>query len=77
MYYPLSFEITLEYDEREVEDLLELLENLGAVYRYVGGPLYYLFIPEEFNQAPFEQILLDCDSVTKVIHLSLGAVRNP
>lgn len=64
--WSLVFEISSEYDEREVENLLELLENLGAFYSHINGPSYRLFIPENFKCDLFYQTLLDCRSVGSV-----------
>jgi len=59
----LAFELGEPYDEREVEDLLELLQSRGADYKRDQGARYHLFIPLGMDYKPFYETLKDCSSV--------------
>lgn len=64
--WAFEFRISGNYDERQVEELLELLEMRGAYYKHQGGPTYKLHVPEPLDYKPFYQTVLDCESVSWV-----------
>lgn len=64
--WSFDFKISPNYDERQVEELLELLEVRGAHYKHEGGPLYRLHVPEPLDYKPFYQAILDCESIAWV-----------
>ena len=60
------FQIKDEYDEREVEDLLDILERRGSRYKHLGEGLYRISVPVEILWTPFFQAAARCPSVEVV-----------
>ncbi len=56
------FQIRDEYDEREIEDLLETLERRGADYEHLGKGLHQVSVPVEILWTPFYQAVAHCNS---------------
>ena len=61
-----EFFIKEGYDERELENLLEFLEERGATYSHVRGCGYEVMGPEELNYLPFYKTVKECPSVEKM-----------
>lgn len=59
----LAFRMAHNYDEREVEELLETLELRGGRYQHNGGGKYHLYLPLELDPTPFRLTIRDCPSV--------------
>jgi len=51
------------HSERELGDLLEILEQRGAFYHQLGDGRYRLRIPTDLPWIPFYKTLRDCKSV--------------
>jgi hypothetical protein len=57
------FQVRALYNERELEELLELLERRGASYYHKGDGRFRLTIPLGLNWTPFYQTMRDCRSI--------------
>ena len=65
-HFLFEFFIKENYDERELENLLEFLEERGATYSHVRGCGYEVMGPEELNYLPFYKTVKECPSVEKM-----------
>lgn len=59
----LHFQVKPLYSERQVEDLLEVVERRGGFYNHKGDGKYWLSIPTNIPWVPFYQTIRDCWSV--------------
>lgn len=62
-YSILRFEVSPLYHERELEELLEILERRGAEYTHCGDGFYELRVPYTLPWIVFYDALQDSDSV--------------
>ncbi len=59
----LSFQIKPLYCEREVEEMLEMMERRGAFYLHMGDGIYKLRVPDTIPWIPFFLTIKACGSV--------------
>jgi hypothetical protein len=57
------FQVRALYNERELEELLEVLERRGAAYTHKGDGRFRLTVPTNLNWTPFWQTMRDCPSI--------------
>jgi len=57
------FQVKALYDERELEELLEILERRGATSVHKGDGRFRVCIPIDIPWIPFYQTIRDCESV--------------
>lgn len=73
--YHFEFYVAEHYAERELEELLETIENRGGDYQHLKGAAYEVVVPEELDYIPFYKAVLECPSVSDVVRsISLRAV---
>lgn len=66
--HSFGFHIRDNYDEREIEELLETLEGRGADYEHLGDGWYVVTVPEYLGWVPFYRTVQNCDSVREMDH---------
>ena len=59
----LHFQVKPLYNEKQLEELLEVIERRGAIYSHLGDGRYRASIPTEILWIPFYQTIRDCWSV--------------
>lgn len=64
--HSFHFKVAECYDEREIEDLFETLENRGADYKHEGEGWYVVTIPENLGWPPFYETVKKCNSIAQV-----------
>lgn len=64
--HSFHFKVAECYDERELEALLETLENRGATYKHEGEGWYVVTVPENLGWPPFYETVKTCSSVSEV-----------
>lgn len=65
-FHSFHFKVAECYDERELEDLFETLENRGADYRHEGEGWYVVSVPEHLGWPPFYETVKQCNSIAEV-----------
>ncbi len=64
--WAFNFTIGENYDEREIEELFEILEGRGAQYHRFEDGQHWVRIPEDYDYLPFYETVKDCKSVSQI-----------